>query len=63
MRAAAVGADARQPDDRSQPHRGLPVEADHIVGDMVPRRHAGRGRDLRVAYAHLQVYQAQRAAG
>ena len=42
-----------------------PVEADHIVGDMV---HRGRtlGLDvpyLRVAYAHLQVYQARRAIG
>jgi 2-dehydropantoate 2-reductase len=45
--------------------QGLPVEADHIVGDMV-RRAATLGVDatyLRVAYAHLQVYQAQRAAG
>ena len=42
--------------------QGLPVEADHIVGDMV-RRAATLGVDatyLRVAYAHLQVYQAQR---
>ncbi|HYG44806.1 MAG TPA: 2-dehydropantoate 2-reductase [Bordetella sp.] len=43
--------------------QGARVEADHIVGDMV---HRGRtlGLDmptLRVAYAHLQVYQAQRA--
>ena len=47
--------------DRSQ---GLPVEADHIVGDMV-RRARTLGVDatyLRTAYAHLQVYQAQRAA-
>ena len=45
--------------------QGLPVGADHIVGDMV-RRAATLGVDatyLRVAYAHLQVYQAQRAAG
>ncbi|KOF51885.1 MULTISPECIES: 2-dehydropantoate 2-reductase [unclassified Achromobacter] len=60
--------------DRSQPMtasmfrdlgQGLPVEADHIVGDMV-RRAGTLGVDatyLRVAYAHLQVYQAQRAAG
>ncbi|EHK68402.1 2-dehydropantoate 2-reductase [Achromobacter arsenitoxydans] len=59
--------------DRSQPmtasmfrdlRQGLPVEADHIVGDMV-RRARTLGVDatyLRVAYSHLQVYQAQRAA-
>ncbi|WMD19177.1 2-dehydropantoate 2-reductase [Achromobacter seleniivolatilans] len=60
--------------DRSQPmtasmfrdlRQGLPVEADHIVGDMVHRART-LGVDatyLRVAYSHLQVYQAQRAAG
>jgi 2-dehydropantoate 2-reductase len=45
--------------------QGLAVEADHIVGDMV-RRARTLGVDatyLRAAYAHLQVYQAQRAAG
>lgn len=59
--------------DRTQPvtasmfrdlSQGLPVEADHIVGDMV-RRARTLGVDatyLRTAYAHLQVYQAQRAA-
>ncbi|QYJ21738.1 2-dehydropantoate 2-reductase [Achromobacter sp. ES-001] len=59
--------------DRTQPmtasmfrdlRQGLPVEADHIVGDMVHRAHT-LGVDatyLRVAYSHLQVYQAQRAA-
>lgn len=44
--------------------QGLPVEADHIVGDMV-RRARTLGVDattLRTAYTHLQVYQAQRAA-
>jgi len=58
--------------DRTQPvtasmfrdlSQGLPVEADHIVGDMV-RRARTLGVDatyLRTAYAHLQVYQAQRA--
>ncbi|CAP40352.1 2-dehydropantoate 2-reductase [Bordetella petrii] len=45
--------------------QGARVEADHIVGDMV---HRGRtlGLDtpaLRMAYAHLQVYQARRAIG
>jgi len=41
-----------------------PVEADHIVGDMV-RRAAMLAIDvpyLHAAYSHLQVYQAQRAA-
>ena len=41
-----------------------PVEADHIIGDMV-RRAGVLQLDvplLRVAYTHLQVYQAQRAA-
>ncbi|MCW3151271.1 2-dehydropantoate 2-reductase [Achromobacter spanius] len=59
--------------DRTQPmtasmfrdlRQGLPVEADHIVGDMVNRART-LGVDatyLRVAYSHLQVYQAQRAA-
>jgi 2-dehydropantoate 2-reductase len=59
--------------DRKQPmtasmfrdlRQGLPVEADHIVGDMVNRART-LGVDatyLRVAYSHLQVYQAQRAA-
>ncbi|WP_454688003.1 2-dehydropantoate 2-reductase [Achromobacter aloeverae] len=45
--------------------QGLRVEADHIVGDMV-KRGAALGIDapyLRVAYSHLQVYQAQRDAG
>ena len=41
-----------------------PVEADHIIGDMV-RRAGVLQLDvpyLRVAYTHLQVYQAQRTA-
>ncbi|WP_144814684.1 2-dehydropantoate 2-reductase [Aerolutibacter ruishenii] len=42
--------------------RGGPIEADHIVGDMIAR--AGRHRDgiplLRVAYAHLKAYEASR---
>lgn len=45
--------------------QGLPVEADHIVGDMLHRARS-LGVDatyLRAAYTHLQVYQAQRAAG
>lgn len=44
--------------------QGLRVEADHIVGDMIARG-AQQGVAtplLRLAYTHLQVYQAQRAA-
>jgi 2-dehydropantoate 2-reductase len=42
--------------------RGAPIEADHIVGDLL-QRGAGVGRDyplLRIAYAHLKAYQARR---
>ena len=42
--------------------RGAPIEADHIVGDLI-RRGAGGPRDyplLRIAYAHLQAYEARR---
>lgn len=41
------------------------VEADHIVGDMVHRADVLQidVPYLRVAYSHLQVYQARRAAG
>jgi 2-dehydropantoate 2-reductase len=41
------------------------VEADHIVGDMIARaRKAGIATpNLRMAYAHLQVYLARRARG
>jgi 2-dehydropantoate 2-reductase len=41
---------------------GRRVEADHIVGDMLKRARAA-GVDpgpLRIAYAHLQAYQARR---
>ena len=41
---------------------GRPVEADHIVGDMLKRARAA-GVDpgpLRIAYAHLQAYEAKR---
>jgi 2-dehydropantoate 2-reductase len=40
--------------------RGAPIEADHIVGDLLRR---GRGKDyplLRIAYAHLKAYEARR---
>jgi 2-dehydropantoate 2-reductase len=41
---------------------GHRVEADHVVGDMLGRARAA-GVDpgpLRIAYAHLQAYQARR---
>jgi 2-dehydropantoate 2-reductase len=45
--------------------KGAMVEADHIVGDMIARgRKAGIAvPNLRLAYAHLQVYLARRARG
>lgn len=45
--------------------QGLRVEADHIVGDMVQRgRTLGVATPLlRLAFSHLQVYQARRAIG
>ena len=44
--------------------KGAMVEADHIVGDMIARaKKAGIATpNLRLAYAHLQVYLARRAA-
>jgi len=42
--------------------RGAPIEADHIVGDLL-QRGAGKSRDypmLRIAYAHLKAYEARR---
>jgi 2-dehydropantoate 2-reductase len=42
--------------------RGAPIEADHIVGDLL-QRGAETGKDLpllRVAYAHLKAYEARR---
>ena len=44
--------------------RGTPVEADHIIGDLLGR--AGRTRStvpsvLRTAYVHLKAYEAKRA--
>jgi 2-dehydropantoate 2-reductase len=45
--------------------KGAMVEADHVVGDMIAR--AGKAGistpNLRLAYAHLQVYLARRARG
>ena len=45
--------------------KGAMVEADHVVGDMIARaKKAGIGApNLRMGYAHLQVYLARRARG
>lgn len=45
--------------------KGSMVEADHAVGDMIARaKKAGIATpNLRMAYAHLQAYQARRARG
>ena len=45
--------------------KGAVVEADHVVGDMIARgKKAGVATpNLRLAYAHLQVYLARRARG
>ena len=42
--------------------RGAPIEADHIIGDLL-RRGAGQTRDypvLRIAHMHLKAYEARR---
>lgn len=41
---------------------GLPIEADHIIGDLIARADAARidVPRLRVAYTHLKTYEAQR---
>jgi 2-dehydropantoate 2-reductase len=45
--------------------KGAMVEADHVIGDMIARaKKAGIATpNLRLAYAHLQVYVARRARG
>ncbi len=41
---------------------GMPVEADHILGDLLRRGGEADGRALlRIAYAHLKAYEARRA--
>jgi 2-dehydropantoate 2-reductase len=42
---------------------GLPIEADHIVGDLITRAEAAKVDvpRLRVAYTHLKTYEAQRS--
>jgi 2-dehydropantoate 2-reductase len=43
--------------------RGAPIEADHVVGDLIRRGGAQVGETglLRIAYAHLKAYEARRA--
>jgi 2-dehydropantoate 2-reductase len=43
---------------------GLPVEADHVVGDLVARADAAKipVPKLRIAYTHLKAYERQRSA-
>ncbi|MDM0077867.1 2-dehydropantoate 2-reductase [Variovorax sp. J2P1-59] len=42
--------------------RGAPIEADHIVGDLLRRGEGGKTPSLlRVAYAHLKAYESRRA--
>jgi 2-dehydropantoate 2-reductase len=42
--------------------RGAPIEADHVIGDLIQRAGAGASVPLlRVAYAHLKAYEARRA--
>jgi len=42
--------------------RGAPIEADHIVGDLIRRggEAVGPQAPLRIAYAHLKAYEARR---
>jgi len=40
--------------------RGAPIEADHIVGDLLARGGAGDYPLLQIAYAHLRTYEARR---
>ncbi|WFU41188.1 2-dehydropantoate 2-reductase [Bradyrhizobium sp. CB82] len=42
---------------------GLPVEADHIIGDLIARADAAKVPvpKLRIAYTHLKAYEKQRA--
>ena len=41
--------------------RGAPIEADHIVGDLLRRGDENTSLLVRVAYAHLKAYEAHRA--
>jgi 2-dehydropantoate 2-reductase len=41
---------------------GLPVEADHVIGDLIARADAAKVPvpKLRIAYTHLKAYEKQR---
>ena len=43
--------------------RRAPIEADHIIGDLLRRSNeqAGASPLLRIVYAHLKAYEARRA--
>ena len=41
--------------------RGSPIEADHIIGDLIARA-SGPVPLLRLIYAHLKAYEARRSA-
>jgi 2-dehydropantoate 2-reductase len=43
--------------------RGAPIEADHVIGDLLRRGDGGRDESplLRIAYAHLKAYEARRS--
>src|SRR5207245_1706433 len=43
--------------------RGAPIEADHILGDLLARagEQAGARSLLRIAYVHVKAYEARRA--
>jgi 2-dehydropantoate 2-reductase len=43
---------------------GLPVEADHVIGDLIARADAAKVEvpKLRIAYTHLKAYERQRTA-
>ncbi len=41
--------------------RGNPIEADHIVGDLIARGTTAGTRLLRIAFVHLRAYEARRA--
>ena len=47
--------------------RHAPIEAEHIVGDLIRRGEERRAGDLlallRVAYAHLRAYEVRRQRG
>ena len=46
--------------------RGAPVEADHVIGDLLRRAPAAGEAEppslLRIAHAHLKAYEARRAS-